>query len=495
MNLLRKYIKPSNLFGMFLVIHVLIWTLVPYYTRTSLHHDVLEGIAQGLAYQFGYSKHPFLSMWVIASVWRFIGEHDWIIYLFSQLIMCSGFYYIWKLNYALLSPWKALLATIISDGLVSFNINANILTPDTFQIPCWAAIGYYLYKLAWQPNQKNWMILGMLFGLGFLIKYQIIVLMISCIIFIYSTEALKKHLFTTRHYMSILIFILTISPHIIWIFKSKFANFNYTHDVLLHGKGLSLSKLLLFYLENTLAYCLPVVLLFIITFLAAKTKQRTISSLNKKLIICLSWGPWLVTLMLLIIFKIDIYARWMTPYFSFLGTFLLSFFSIQLKVKHIYRFGGLFAAGTMLLIMTNFFRPISNPHCDAFYPNKDIAKFINTAWQNAAHQPLQYIGGSRYLVAAIVPYIYPAPQPFFSLDARKNPWIDIVRLKQTGGVLVWDINSNYAWDRETLCYGKPPENLKGLYPFINDIQTKVFYTAKQHPIEIAYTIMLPETTG
>ena len=65
---------------------------MPVLTRHSLHHDVLEGISQGIEYQLGYSKHPFLSMWVIASVWQFLGKNDWVIYLFSQILMVIGFF-------------------------------------------------------------------------------------------------------------------------------------------------------------------------------------------------------------------------------------------------------------------------------------------------------------------------------------------------------------------------------------------------------------------
>jgi len=492
LNHIRNYLKPKNIFFIFLFLHTLIWTLVPLFTRISLHHDVLEGIAQGMSYQLGYSKHPFLSMWLVASVWQFIGEHDWIMYLFSQIVMGIGFYFIWKLNYALLPPWKALVATLISDGLVIFNINANILTPDTLQIPCWAAIGYYLYKLTWHPTRKNWMLLGFLFGIGFLIKYQIIVLLVPTLFFIYLTPVLRKQLFTLNYLSSVLVFLLTISPHVFWMIKSHFANFAYTHDAIVHEKGHSYLQLILFYLENTLAFCMPVIVLYLITFLAAKTKKQTMSSLNQKLIYCLSWGPWLTTLVLVLTMKLDIYARWMTPYFSFLGTFLLSVIPVQLKVKHLYRFGGLFSAGTVILVMTNFFRPVTNPHCDAFYPNKEIAKFIHHAWEEEVHQPLQYVGGSRYLVAAIIPYIAPAPKPFFSLDAKQNPWIELNQLRKKGGVLVWDIQSNYAWDDETLFYGRPPENLKGVYPFLKDLKTQVFYTPKKRSIEIAYAILLPE---
>lgn len=489
---LKKHLTPKNLFSFFLALHILIWTLVPLYTRVSLHHDVLEGISQGMSFQLGYSKHPFLSMWIVASVWKYIGEHDWIMYLLSQCVMVIAFLYIWKLNHALLSPWKALIATLFADGLLVFNINANILTPDTFQIPCWTAIGYYLYKLSWSPTRKNFMRLGFLYGLGALIKYQIIVLFVPGFLFFYSIPHLRKHLFSSAFLWGVLVFLITFSPHIYWMIKTHFANFDYLYKVVVNAPKQNREALLLEFLGDTLAFCLPVLVMFVLTFLAAKTKKKTMSSQNQYLIICLAWGPWLMTFLWLMLFKGNMYSRWMSPYFSFLGTFLLSVVPLQLEVKHLYRFAGVFVTGTALLVSINIFKPVYNPHCDAFYPNKEIAQFIENTWKKEVHQRLFYVGGSRYLVAAITPYIHPSPKPFFSLDVKTNPWIQDTQLREKGAVMVWDIHSNYAWDQETLKYSQPPENLKGMYPFIKELKSHIFYTSRQQPIEIAYAILMPE---
>lgn len=488
-----KVLKPGNFFYLFLIIHMIIWTLVPVFTRYSLHHDVLEGISQGIEYQLGYSKHPFLSMWMIAGVWQYLGEHDWVIYLFSQILMALGFFYIWKFNKALLSPWKALVATLFVDGLVVFNINANILTPDTVQVPCWAAIGYYLYKLSWHPSTKNWLILGALFGIGFVIKYQILVLLASVMIFIFMTPKLRKDLFSRRFIYSVAMFLLVISPHLYWIVKTHFANFSYTYEAISQGQTQTFANLLIIYLQNTLAFCLPVVAIYLLTFLSSNIKDKHLNSQNQRLIFCLSWGPWLITLILLLILKLDVYARWMTPYFSFLGTFLMSLVPYQLSVKHLKRFSGISVATTVILVSVNLFKPNPNPHCDAYYPNKNIASFIHQAWLQEVDQPLKYVGGSRYLVAAIIPYIQPMPRPYFSLDKKSNPWIEESDFMAKGGILVWDIQSNYAWDQETLSYGRPPENLKGMYPFIKELKTHTFLTARNDPIQIVYTILYPKS--
>ena len=68
------------------------------------------------------------------------------------------------------------------------------------------------------------------------------------------------------------------------------------------------------------------------------------------------------------------------------------------------------------------------------------------------HQPLHFLGGSRYLVASLEPYMDAEPKPYFSLLQRFNPWINLQEFKQQGGILVWDLNYHYAWDDESLIF-------------------------------------------
>lgn len=479
-----------QIFFLFLVFHVFIWTIIPYIGRYSLHHDVLEGIAQGLQYQFGYSKHPFLSMWLVAKIWEYMHPNDIAIYFVSQLLIGISFYYLWRLNKCLLHPWSALLATLIADGMMAFNFDANVLTPDTLQIPCWAAIGFYAHKLLSKPEKlQNWLVLSNLFGLGFLIKYQIIFLMLPLLFLFLCNKSLRFNLKSLNFMIAVFYFLLVISPHLYWMFSHDLSNLYYTKQTLVSHQTVTTINIIVNYLTNSLAICAGVLGLFLIT--SFKTSKENIKKIkvHQQFVTCLALGPWLLTFLFSLMTHTDILARWMTPYFIFLSTFLCHFFAPKIELKQINILLSIFVLGAIGFTGMALRHLVFNPRCDALYPNKQIANFLETQWSQHSQKPMQYISGSRYLVSSIIPYIHSLPKPFFSIDLASNPWIKIHDVKENGGIFVWDIDGNYAWDIESSLYKKPFTN--HYFPhLLNNIQYKTFYTFKKHrPIKIAYVIL------
>ena len=49
-----------------IAIHMLVWTLVPTLVNRNLPLDVVEALAWGHEWEWGYEKHPPLSAWAAA---------------------------------------------------------------------------------------------------------------------------------------------------------------------------------------------------------------------------------------------------------------------------------------------------------------------------------------------------------------------------------------------------------------------------------------------
>ena len=57
-------IKKNNtisLFYIFLIVHLIIWTLIPALTNNNLPLDTIEALAWGSNLDWGYNKHPPMS--------------------------------------------------------------------------------------------------------------------------------------------------------------------------------------------------------------------------------------------------------------------------------------------------------------------------------------------------------------------------------------------------------------------------------------------------
>src|SRR5580704_12288122 len=143
-------------FWLFIFIHTLIWTHGPSLLSPTLRHDALEGITWGLQWQLGYSKHPFLTAWLCAGVTQLFGATGWPIYLLAQLAVSITFIAVWKLAQQILPPLHALIAALILEGVLFYNINSFNFTPDTLQSPLWALLSLFFYQALTKQTLSHW---------------------------------------------------------------------------------------------------------------------------------------------------------------------------------------------------------------------------------------------------------------------------------------------------------------------------------------------------
>ena len=95
MNVLNRNI--NNIFFIFALSHLVIWTLVPSLTNKNLPLDVIEALAWGTHLDWGWDKHPPLSIFFPEIFYQLFGTQDWAYYLLSQIFIIFSFIVIFKL--------------------------------------------------------------------------------------------------------------------------------------------------------------------------------------------------------------------------------------------------------------------------------------------------------------------------------------------------------------------------------------------------------------
>ena len=94
MNIFRYNI--SILFYIFLIIHLIIWTIVPSFVNQNLPLDTIETLAWGSNLNWGFDKHPPASAFFSEIIFQIFGSQDWAYYLLSQIFVITAFYYVFK---------------------------------------------------------------------------------------------------------------------------------------------------------------------------------------------------------------------------------------------------------------------------------------------------------------------------------------------------------------------------------------------------------------
>ena len=104
MNVLNRNI--NNIFFIFALSHLIIWTIIPSLTNENLPLDTIEALAWGSNLDWGFNKHPPMSAFFSEFFYNIFGPQDWAYYLLSQIFVVIAFYYVFKLAYEIFRNFK-----------------------------------------------------------------------------------------------------------------------------------------------------------------------------------------------------------------------------------------------------------------------------------------------------------------------------------------------------------------------------------------------------
>ena len=86
----------DNLFYIFVMTHLILWTLVPSLTNNNLPLDTIEALAWGSNLDWGFNKHPPVSAFFPEIFYQIFGAQDWAYYLLSQIFVVIAFIVVFK---------------------------------------------------------------------------------------------------------------------------------------------------------------------------------------------------------------------------------------------------------------------------------------------------------------------------------------------------------------------------------------------------------------
>ena len=74
----------SNLFYLFLIAHLFVWTLIPSITNNNLPLDTIEALAWGSNLDWGYNKHPPVSAFFVEFFYFFFRKQRHCLLFFKS---------------------------------------------------------------------------------------------------------------------------------------------------------------------------------------------------------------------------------------------------------------------------------------------------------------------------------------------------------------------------------------------------------------------------
>ena len=188
----------NNIFLIFLLFHLTVWTLVPTFSNINLPLDTIEALAWGSNLDWGFNKHPPFSAFAVEIFYQVFGSQDWAYYFLSQFFLIITFITIYKFSEEFFNDKKfALLSVLLLEGIFFYNFTTPEFNVNVSQLPFWALCIYFTWRCIKYDKAIDFLFLGLFAGLGILSKYLFIYLVIGIkLFFLYMIRKGKKIKFT-----------------------------------------------------------------------------------------------------------------------------------------------------------------------------------------------------------------------------------------------------------------------------------------------------------
>ena len=146
MNVLNRNI--NNIFFIFVLSHLVIWTVVPTLTNKNLPLDTIEALAWGSNLEWGFNKHPPVSAFFPELFFQIFGSQDWAYYLLSQIFILISFYYVFKFALEILGNVKlGMISVLLLESIYFYNFTTPEFNVNVCQLPFWSLVIYYSWKI------------------------------------------------------------------------------------------------------------------------------------------------------------------------------------------------------------------------------------------------------------------------------------------------------------------------------------------------------------
>ena len=391
----------NNVFYIFFIAHLILWTLIPSLTNHNLPLDTIEALAWGSNLDWGFNKHPPMSAFFPEVFYQIFGSQDWVYYLLSQIFVVISFYYVFKFSNEIFSnKLLGFISVLLIEAICFYNFTTPEFNVNVCQLPFWSLTVYYSWKIYSGKEIKflDCFLVGLFAAFGFLSKYLFIYLLASIdLLFIYLIFFKKERKFDFKYLITLEVFLVVLVPHFIWLYNNDFITITYglARTGLEQSSFINHIKFPVNFLLKQAGILIPFLILL---WLLIKKFKLNLKYKDKKLLFLLAINILPIVLMFLtsLITGSKIRTMWMTPFYLFFGTLFIYLFQSQINLKKLKPFMIGFIFFFFLSPGLYAYVSISNDDKRTDYMGKEIAIKTQYAWDQQFDTSINVVLGDEW---------------------------------------------------------------------------------------------------
>lgn len=495
-------INYSFYFYLLMILHFVLWTIVPTFLRHSLPMDALEGFVWGQNWLLGYDRNPWLNAWLTHLGVVIGGSSGWLIYAFSQLSVVTCFFVVWKLGTKITNQCYALVAVFLLQTMQYYTLASVDLNDNVLELGIWALIILYFYEALLSQKIRYWLSVGLWAGLALMTKYYAIVLFFPMLLVMLLTQEGRNSFKKLGFYLGVVLFFAIITPHFIWLFSNGFVTIQYavmrvSAENAWHNSGGY------FALVHLLAI-LPMLIIYGVFFCknlkngtGINFSKSSVNYFDKIFLLLLAFGPFVITILLALIFKYTLHVMWGTPLLSLWSLVLITFIKPKISAKRLKAFVYIIFSIFFLVISVYSYNIIYTGYISsATYPGQKISNYIDVLLDKYKQKNKPYyVIGDRYTAGNVA---------YFSKNNLKTCiWEENIHflcenddvIKSKGAIFVWQSNDIYD-KAEQEKFKKFWQKVKQRFPHVSKINSKNFtwiYHADKSPLQVSVAFFTKAT--
>ena len=399
-----------NLFYIFLSTHLFLWILIPSLTNNNLPLDTIEKLAWASNLDWGFNKHPPMSVFLVEIFYQIFGSQDWAYYLLSQICIIISFYVIFKFAEDFFeNNIFSLFSVLLLEGIYFYNFTTPEFNVNVCLMPFWALTVLYLWRGIKNNKITDWLLFGLFAGFGFLSKYLFIYL--GLVVDIFLVYMLYKKKINFKCIISLIPFLIVLLPHLIWLTENDYVTITYG----LHRTGTEDPSLLnhikhpLIFLIKQIGILIPFILMFL--FLTSNLKSN-LGFRDDKLVFLISITalPILLVFLTSIFMGVKIRTMWMSPFYLFFGVLVIYIFQSQIDLNKLRGFTITFI---ILFILSPFaYALVSIVKKDkrTDYQGKLIAEKVQKVWDKKYNTEIKLVYGDEWIAGNLSYHLKSRPK-------------------------------------------------------------------------------------
>lgn len=451
-----------RLFWIFAALHFALWLLVCCVTQPNMPLDMVEMIYWGEQWELGYHKHPPLPAWIAAGTWWLGGSRTVLMYCVSQLTILATFWAVWQLAREGLSPWAALCSVVLLQGCYYCTFAINDINNTIITRPFWTLACLFLYRALTRDSATaknlNWILAGLMIGLGMISKYYIGILVLAMLAIPLLIARTRPSLKSAGPYLLTATALLVFVPHFIWMIQNDFITIQYV----LRRSGQSETQASLLkhliapfrFLGSQLGAFVPMLVLAWPMIRLRKFREASkLSSSGQshdffhKYVTIVFFGPIAIYVVFSMAIGASIRSMWGGPLFSLFGVWLFSRFELpsdRASVNKILRDSAIIGLCMLAgLVIRNTVGPgVRDSLSRVHFPGFEASEKIDKLWKSRIGGEFEFIGGDMFIAGSISAYTPRQVDVYAELSPQANPWISDEEFRSKGAVVVWELGKD-----------------------------------------------------